>query len=140
MKQLVHGAASRRSAAGRGIWSALVALTLAMLACLQEPSGPRPLTAEELEMIEVDARVSKWLPTRFSGTVTNNSPLVLHEIVLEIHGKRVVKPAKVASGESKRISLQFLFPEDADFGKIDPERVAWTVVGAVGAVGERVSR
>lgn len=101
---------------------------LFVLAC--SPAGPRPLEQSELAQVVVEGRVSKWLPSRFSGTVRNGTALHLHSLELEIHGKQIVKDVRVAPGESKRLSLQYLFPEDEGFGTVDPQQVVWRLIGA----------
>ena len=115
----------------RGAATALVTGLLTVIACLA-PSEPRALTDAELAGVTVEGRVSKWLPIRFSGEVTNDTTLRLESIELEIHGKRITKKVVVAPGESRRVSLQYLFPEDPGFGTIDPAAVEWRLAAAVG--------
>ena len=115
-------------------FASALALTfaLALLGCADD--GPRPLTEEELARITVDARVSKWLPSRFSGMVHNETSLHLLRLELEIHGKKVQKDLRIAPGASRRMSLQYLFPEDEGFGTVDPAAVEWRLVAATGSV------
>ncbi|MEM9404802.1 MAG: hypothetical protein AAGA81_02075 [Acidobacteriota bacterium] len=103
-----------------------------LLAGCSEP-GPRSLTEQELQQVTVEGRVSKWLPIRFSGTVHNESTLHLERLELEIHGKTVRKDVRIAPGESDRMSLQYLFPEDEGFGTVDPAAVEWQLIGATGS-------
>ncbi len=123
----------RRATQPRAVWSSLVFLLAVgcLLACT--PQGPRELTPDELELVKVEGRVSKWLPSRFSGTVDNGSSLELAELELEIHGKTVAKAVRIAPGASRRFSLQYLFPEDDAFGDVDPAAVQWRLVGATGS-------
>ncbi len=100
-----------------------------------EPPGPRALSASELELLSVDGRVSKWLPSRFSATITNgNDDLEITGVRFLIHGHEIERIASIAPGESERVSVQYLFPEDPDFGSIDPQSVVWSLVGATGIV------
>ena len=39
-------------------------------------------------------------------------------------------------GASRRVSLQYLWPEDRDFGSIDPDSVEWDLVGAKGVLAQ----
>ena len=101
----------------------------------EEPPGPRPLSAEELALLDVDGRVSKWLPSRFSATIENPHPdLALTRLRFEVHGKVIERAARIGPGERRRISVQYLFPEDDAFGNVDPETVVWKLLGAVGEV------
>lgn len=97
-----------------------------------EPQA-RPLSPDELTRVEVDGRVSRWLPIRWSGSVTNGlDDLTLTSIELEIDGQRFERTVELAPGVTGRLSLQFVFPEDPRFGKIDPDAVESRLVAATG--------
>ena len=78
-------------------------------------------------------RVSPHLPIRFAGEAVNgNEDLALVRLDFEFYGRRIEKPTRVEPESSRRFSLQFLFPEDPEFGEVDPDEVEWTLVGALG--------
>ncbi len=117
-----------------------IAASWLLLACSNEsaPIGPRPLSPDELALLEAEGRVSKWLPTRFSAEIENrNSGLTITHVTLLVHGRRIERSARIAPGESRRIAVQYLFPEDPDFGSIDPETVTWELSGASGTLDPR---
>lgn len=95
--------------------------------------GPRLLRPDELAKVEFDGRVSRWLPIRWSGSVTNGlEQLTITRIEIEIDGERFERDVEVAPGATQRISLQFVFPEDPRFGNVDPDAVVSRLVGATG--------
>lgn len=112
----------------------LALVTLAVTLCLScaASDGPRALSPEELSQVELNGRVSRWLPSRFSGTVKNGSELHLVEVELEIGGNTVSKPTDIAPGQERRVSLQYIFPEDPRFESIDRDAIEWRLTGAVG--------
>ena len=107
-----------------------------MLGCSQPvDQGPRELEPDELARLSADGRVSPHLPSRFSATVgNNNDEVVVTHLRFRVHGNEVERIARIEPGRSRRVSLQFLFPEDPDFGAIDPDAVEWDLVGAKGIV------
>jgi hypothetical protein len=113
----------------------LLVAVLLLLACA--PAGPRPLTESELAQLEVAGGVSKWLPIRFTAEVTNGlEDLTVTEVSFEVHGKRVSRETRIRPGEMKRLRMQYLFPEDPDFGSVDKEtfdteKIVWRLAGAV---------
>ena len=68
--------------------------------------------------------------------VNGNEELTVTHVQLVVHGREIERAARIAPGESRRIAMQYLFPEDPDFGSIDPGTVEWELVGATGRIGE----
>ncbi len=108
-----------------------------VVASCSEPPGPRQLTPEELSRVEVDGGVSKWLPIRFSADVVNgNSELELVELEFEVAGYVRQRTVRIAPGETRRVRLQYIFPEDEGWDDpLDPE-APWRLRGATGVVVE----
>ena len=125
-----------RAAVREALAAALVLLAgLQFVACAAAPlTGPRELQEEELAALEVEGGVAKWLPIRFSATVTNAlADLALTELTFEIGGKTVSRATHISPGETQRLRMQWLFPEDEQFGEIDdPEAVPWRLVAGLG--------
>ena len=110
-----------------------VAAGLCLLSCTADPPGPRTLTEEELALIEVDGGVSKWLPIRFAADVRNgNEELDLVELEIEVAGYVRRRSVHIGAGESRRVRLQYIFPDDAGWDEpLDPD-APWRLLGARG--------
>jgi hypothetical protein len=73
----------------------LLAVTLPSAACARTPR-PRPHTAEELALVELDGGVAKWLPIRFTGEVRNGSATVeILALEIEVAGLRRTTAVRV---------------------------------------------
>ncbi len=107
--------------------------------CAEGPRAPlggavaTELDAALLEGVGVDGRVSPHLPIRFAAQVHNG--LESHELRrlrFEVGGREFEVTRRIAPGETRRISFQWIFPEDPgwDEAGTSPEPVAWRLVGA----------
>lgn len=111
-------------------------LLASLVACANPaPSSPstRPLTNDELARLSADGRVSQHLPIRFSAEIENgNEAVTVTAIRLRVHGREIDRLKRIPPGDSARLSVQFIYPEDPDWGRIEPEKVEWQLVGAEG--------
>ena len=62
----------------------------------------------------------------------HNDAVQLELLQLEIDGRPFERRVRLEPGEARRISLQFLFPEDPGYHSDEPRAVEWRVTGALG--------
>ncbi len=99
-------------------------------------ASPRLLKPDELRRLTITGAVSPHLPIRFSAQIHNGNPdITITAIRLRVHGREIDRLKRIAAGETARVSVQFIYPEDADWGRIDPDAVQWSLVQASGIEG-----
>jgi hypothetical protein len=97
-------------------------------------SEPRPLSAEELAELSIDGSFSTHLPIRFSAVVKNPLQLEVRRLDFVVDGRRFEISRRIGPGEERRLSFQWVYPEDEDsWHSAGSVEVPWSLVGAQGS-------
>jgi hypothetical protein len=123
---------ARFGAARFGALWLVVAVSWVGAAC-ERPARPRPLTAEELALVEVEGGVARWLPIRFSGEVRNGNPAVeVLALEIEVAGLRRITPVRVPPLGERHFRFQYVYPKDPQWSGPLPVDAPWSVIGGTG--------